>query len=65
MNDLLTTSEALKVLNLKNRHVIGWLVKRDLLPRIALGPRTNRYRRSDCERLIQLAISGVILTRKP
>lgn len=64
--ELLTSKQVLDLLNIKNRKVLGWLIQRDLLPRVVLGPKTFRYDRTDVERLIFRSKSeGILLTSKP
>lgn len=66
MSRLLTSKEVLDLLKIKDANVIGWLVQRDLLPRVVLGPRTFRYEESDAYRLIERSkTEGLMLTVKP
>ena len=66
MTPLLNSKQALEVLNIKNRKVIGWLVQRNLLPRVEYGPNTFRYDAEDLESLKQrVKPEGIQLTQKP
>lgn len=73
-NGLLTSVEALEELGLynpdgkakPNHRYIGWLIKRRLLQRVALGPRTFKYKREDCQALLlKSQTQGLSLTAKP
>jgi hypothetical protein len=73
-NGLLNSVEALEILGIYNpsgkakpkTDIITWLVQRGLLKRIAVGPRTFRYRQSDCEKLLEKSINeGINLRLKP
>ena len=62
---LLTSKEALRVLGLTDYRVLNYLNKRDLLPRIVLGPRTFRYEKEDCEDLLnRVKNEGITLTKR-
>lgn len=67
MSHLLNSTQALKVLNIgNNRRYLKYLVDRNLLPRIVLGPRTFKYDPQDLEDLKERAIKdGLMLTTKP
>ena len=71
---LLNSKEALEALGLwnpadqtkPNHRYLKWLCDRNLLPRIKLGQRKFVYQKTDCEKLLSMAVEdGILLTTNP
>jgi hypothetical protein len=62
----LTSFEVLEFFGIKNPNVVQWLYERGELPRYVFGPRTFKYKLSECQALRKKVITkGLSLTEKP
>lgn len=65
-SEWLTRDEAMRELKLNNRNVLTWLVKRELLQRVWVGPRSPRYIKESVLKLKQMVVEqGISLNERP